>query len=146
MEDLRQQSPLFSLQVDDKGIQVLKSGSAWAKALAVLGFILAAMILLFGGMLYIELTRITAYNTYSKANYSRLALLYLGGTVLLACFFIVGSAFTLRFANRVAAAIRTNDTVYLNDGIGAIRNGMIFWAILFILFIGLLLLAIATWK
>lgn len=145
MDDHRQR-PLFSLQIDDRGIQVLKSGSAWAKALAVLGFILAAMILLFGGMLYIELTRMMGYNTYSRANYSRLALLYLAGAVLMSCFFIVGSAFTLRFANRVAAAIRTNDTSYLNDGMGAIRNGMIFWAILFILFIGLLLLAIATWK
>ncbi|HEY6505458.1 MAG TPA: hypothetical protein VIZ28_15900 [Chitinophagaceae bacterium] len=137
-----QPSSLFGLSVDDQARATLKAASQWGRVLAVLGFILGGLVLLLGIVVYGRLTGSyggngNAYRSSVQAAATRNLIF----CILTAGIFITSGIFTLNFSNRTSTALNTSDQYSLNSGLAAIRGGIIFWAVIFIIFILLLLLA-----
>lgn len=140
--DNDQPSSLFGLTVDDQARATLKGASQWGRVLAVLGFILGGLILLLGIVIYGRLT-----DSYSNNGSAYRSSVQVAATrnlifcIITAGIFITGGVFTLNFSNRTSTALATSDQYSLNNGLAAIRSVIIFWAVIFIIFILLLLLA-----
>lgn len=136
----QEESSLFGLNIDQQSSAALKSASQWGRFLAILGFILGVLISVLGLIIYIKIT--TGYHdTYRGLSAARrLGMRYLIVFFLSAAVMITGAVFTLNFSNKVATALHTHDQSLLNNGLSAIKNGIIFWSVLFVIFVLLMLL------
>lgn len=132
---------LFGLSIDEENTGTLRSASQWGKVLAVLGFVLGAMVILLGIILYNKIAGSYSPGDYAARSLKTIALRYLVISVLFGGVFITGAIFTMNFSNRVITALNTHDQYSLNSGLSAIKSGIIFWTIMFVLFILLLILA-----
>jgi hypothetical protein len=134
-------SSLFGLSIDEQSTATLRTASQWGKVLSILGFILGISILILGFVMYSKLM-VSYRGTYRGSGAVQTAATrYLILCVLMAGVFITGAIFTLNFSSRVATALNTSDQYSLNSGLVSIKSGIIFWAVIFIIFILLVLLA-----
>lgn len=136
-----QLTSLFGLSIDDQCSATFRAAAQWGKVLSLLGFILGALMLFFGILVYSKIAGSFNGNRYISRSMQTAAIRYLIICFLFAGLFITGAIFTLNFSNKVATALNTSDQLSLNNGLIAIKNGIIFWAVIFIIFIILLLLA-----
>lgn len=139
--DNDQAPSLFGLSIDNQGSSALKAASQWGRVLSVLGFILGALVLFFGILVYSKIAGSFSGNKYASSSVQTAATRYLIICVLFSGVFITGAIFTLNFSSRVVTALNTSDQYSLNSGLTAIKNGIIFWTFIFIIFIILVLLA-----
>lgn len=135
-----EQPSLFGMSVDNEGEVALRSAVQWGRVLAVLGIISGVLTLLLGFIVYNRLL-----GNYSGAYRPRTAKpganRFLLFCIIFAGIFVTSSILTLNFSSKIAAGLNGNDQQSLNGGFAAIRNVLIFWAIIYIIFILLLLLA-----
>ena len=131
-----QGSQLFQLNIDTNATMALRGAASWAKVLAIVGFILGALFVIFG-ILFQSAMKNGGYG--SILGSSGLIVYLIFGIVM-----VVSSIFALNFASKISAALRTNDQASLSVGIGAVRNYFAFWAILCIIFLLLLLISIVS--
>lgn len=134
-------SSLFGLSIDEQAAVTLRSASQWGRLLAILGFVLGILILLLGIVVYSRLTGSYAGSGAYRSSVQTAATRNLIICLILSGMFITGAIFTLNFSNRISLALQTSDQYALNSGLSAIRNLIIFWAIIFIIFILLMLFA-----
>ncbi|MBC7947225.1 MAG: hypothetical protein H7Y42_05045 [Chitinophagaceae bacterium] len=135
------QPSLFGLSVDQESAATLKSAAQWGKVLAVLGWILGGLVLLFGIVAYIKITHTYRGSGFAVRSAETGALRALIVCILFSSILVTGAIFTWNFSNRTNTALDTTDQYSLNSGLSSMKSGMIFWAIIFIVFILLMLLA-----
>ena len=129
-----QGGPLFQLNIDMNANIALRSAASWAKVLAIVGFIMGILFVIFGFLVQNAMRSGGYYGRSSSMIGSYGLVVYL----ILGIVMIVSSVFALNFANKVTAALTANDQVALAAGIGAARNYFAFWAVLCIIFLLLL--------
>ncbi|MDP4263105.1 MAG: hypothetical protein Q8941_11310 [Bacteroidota bacterium] len=134
---------LFELSIDQQAATTLRTASQWGRFLSVLGFILGVLILIMGFVLYNKLTPDYRGAYRGSPALRQLAIRYLIVCILLAAVFVTGAIFTLNFSNRTTTALNTQDQRLMNSGLAAIRNGIILWSVVFVIFILLTLLLFA---
>jgi hypothetical protein len=132
---------LFGLSIDEESNAVLRVAAQWGKLLSVLGFVLAALVFVLGIIIYNKITGSYSGNDYASHSIKTLATRYLIACILFAGVFVTGAVFTLNFSNRITTALNTSDQPSLNSGLAAIKSGIIFRVVIFIIFIILILLA-----
>jgi hypothetical protein len=133
-----QNAPLFGLNIDALGLSILRTSAQWAKSLSILGILLGLISFGLG---------ISFYSRFSGGYYnsrSALASIYLIAFISYAVIFIVSAIFLLNFSNKITLALQANDQAALNAGMNALKNAIIFWTIVFIVFLVILLLALAN--
>lgn len=135
-----QGGPLFQLNIDMNANMALRSAASWAKVLAIVGFIMGILFVIFGILVQNAMRSGGYYGRNSSMIGSYGLVVYL----ILGIVMIVSSVFALNFANKVTAALTANDQVALAAGIGAARNYFAFWAVLCIIFLLLLLISVVT--
>ena len=139
-----QNTSLFGLNIDMNGSAILRSAAQWAKALAILGIIIGVVSCIFGFLLHNRLTTVNGrFSDFSSRTADSVATLYLIVFIIYGVVFFISSIFLFGFSNKTITGLNTNDQVTLNAGFNAIKNGIIFWTIIFIVFLLLLLLALA---
>src|SRR5882724_2195759 len=103
-----QELSLFELTIDQQTSATLRTASQWGRFLAIMGFVLGALILIFGIVLYGKIT--STYNgfrsDYGSGIAQKLAMRYLIVCMLFAAVMVTGAIFTLSFSNRVVTALR----------------------------------------
>lgn len=134
-----QGSQLFQLNIDTNATMALKGAASWAKVLAIVGFILGALFVMFGILFQTAMSRGGYRSDAGILGTSGMIVYLIFGIII-----IVSSIFALNFANKISAALRSNDQASLSVGIGAVRNYFAFWAILCIIFLLLLLISVVS--
>ena len=144
MEDQSQSSPLFGLSFDDNS-GTLRSAAGWAKVLGVLGVVFGAF---FFVIAFIVQNSVEKYGYYGSSQGREATSLVATGAmivyVLIGVLTIIGSIFPITFANKILAALRTNDPSALRSGFSGLRNYFAYWSILMIIGLLFMLLAIAS--
>jgi hypothetical protein len=131
---------LFGLSVDEETAATLRSASKWGRLLAILGFILGVLVILLGTMVYYKMLN-AGRSDYASRSMGAIATRYLVSSILFGGIFITGGIFTLNFSSKIATALKTTDQFSLNNGLSAIKSGIVFWAVIFIILIVFILLA-----
>jgi uncharacterized membrane protein len=135
-----EESSLFGLGIDPESAATLRTASQWARLLSILGFILGTLVLIFGLILYNKILASYGSDYIAARTAARmLANRYLIACVLFAAVLMTGAVLTLNFSNRTMTALDNNDQSALNGGLSAMKSGIIFWSIVFILFIIIML-------
>ena len=134
-----QGSQLFQLNIDTNANMALRGAASWARVLAIVGFILGALFVIFG-ILFQNAMRNGGYGANSSVLSSAGLIVYLIFGIVM----IISSIFALNFASKISTALGTNDQAALSAGIGGARNYFAFWAILCIIFLLLLLISLVS--
>lgn len=146
-----QNTSLFQLGLDGPSTYTLKNAASWARVLAVTGFIMAILFIIFG---------ILMQTIISKAGGSFRSMEGLDGTssmnvansmgtmgliiyVIFGGLYAISSLFAYSFASKVSTAIKTNDQDLLTAGFSGVRNFFAFWAVLSIIMLLFLLIGLA---
>ena len=126
----------FGLQIDNSNIPYLNEAAKWGKFLAVIGFILCALLLLSG--LFAGAFMAASFTQVD----SELASLGSLGTgfitfwlIFVALLYFFPSFYLFSFASKMQAAIRNNDQINLNASFKNLKSCLKFWGILFIIFL-----------
>lgn len=126
-------SNTFLLQVDNGNIPYLNEAAKWAKFLAIIGFIICALLVISGifmGAFMGAFSRIDSElgslrnlgNGFFMIYFSLIALLY---------FF--PSLYLFNFASKMQIALRNNDQINLNASFKNLKSCFKFWGIFFII-------------
>ena len=132
----------FALQVDNGNIPYLAEAAKWAKFLAILGFIVCALIILValfaGTFISTMFTQLEPQSSITSAPISgTVVIIYY---VLIALLYFFPCLYLFNFASKMQAAIRNNDQVYLNNSFKNLKSWFKFCGILAV--IGLCIIAI----
>lgn len=114
-----QDSSLFGLSLDPNGKAHLAEAARWAKFIAIVGFIMCGLVVLFGiffSSIFANLSssaRYTPYDTYSQGAGSfatMMAIIY----IVIAVIWFFPFLFMFRFAGKMKLALAANDQEALN--------------------------------
>lgn len=142
-----QNTSLFQLNLDAANSYTLRSAASWAKVLAVVGFIMAAVFVILGIMMQSMINRVTGRGLYDE-GFGR-GSMQMAGTmgliiyVIGALLYAVSSMFALNFSNKITTALKTNDQAALNAGFAGVRNYFAFWTVLMIICLLFMLIGLA---
>ncbi len=143
-----QNASLFQLNLDAQSSYTLKNAASWAKMLAIAGLIMAVLFVIFGVLMQTMMGKLSSGSRYYGEDIGTGGM-QMAGTMGLIIYVICGllyaisSLFALNFANKINAALRTNDQALLNAGFTGVRNFFAFWAIMMIIFLLFMLIGIA---
>lgn len=143
-----QNTSLFQLNIDGQSSNTLKNAASWAKILAIVGFIVAFLFVIFGVMMQSVMGKMSTGGRYYDDEIGKGGM-QMAGTMGLIIYVICGglyaisSLFALNFANKITAGLKTNDQAQLNAGFGGVRNFFAFWAVLMIICLLFLLIGLA---
>lgn len=133
-------SSLFSLNIDANSNSTLSSAASWAKILAIVGFILGVLFVIFGLLVQGAVSRNGGFGTSTSTIGAYGMIVY----IIMGIVMIISSVFALNFSNKVSAALKANDQASLSAGFGGARNYFAFWAVLCIIFLLLLLISLVS--
>ena len=126
----------LALHVDNGNIPYLAEAAKWAKFLAILGFIVCALILIVavfaGPMLSTAFSQLEPQATGISAMSGTVIIIYY---VIIAALYFFPCLYLFNFASKMQAAIRNNDQVYLNNSFRNIKSFFKFWGILTVIFL-----------
>ncbi|MBS1655224.1 MAG: hypothetical protein JSU05_10295 [Bacteroidetes bacterium] len=114
-----QESSLFGLSIDTNSKAHLAEAARWAKFLAIIGFIVCGLVVVFGiffGTIMSTLGSGAGYGRYSEMQAmgsglgAMMAVLY----ILIALLYFFPTLFLYRFATKAKAALASNDQETLN--------------------------------
>jgi hypothetical protein len=132
--------PLFQLNVDMNANMALRGAASWAKVLAIVGFIIGILFVIVGVLAQNAMNS----GAYYGRNSSMMGNIGMVVYIIMGLIMIIGSIFSLNFANKISTAVRANDQVALAGGFSAARNYFAFWAVICIIFLLLILITIVS--
>jgi hypothetical protein len=127
-------SDTTSLQVDNGNIPYLAEAAKWAKFLAILGFIICALLVLtgvFSGTLLAPSFAEINPDLQSMGNLST-AFLAVWFT-LIAILYFFPSLYLFNFASKMQIALKNNDQISLNTSFKNLKSCFKFWGIFLII-------------
>jgi hypothetical protein len=133
----------FSLQVDGSNIPYLNEAAKWAKFLAVLGFIICALLILtavFAGTFLAS--------SFSQVDSELSSLGSIGSGFITVWFLLVAllyffpSFYLFNFASKMQTALRNNDQINLNNAFKNLKSCFKFWGVLFFMILSFFSLVI----
>lgn len=134
---------LLDLQLDQLTASYLYDAAKWNKFLAIVGFILCGLMIVFSifagsifTAMYGSMPGMEGMNFMSAGGGIFLTIFYLGATVL----YLIPNIWRYKFAVQAMAAVRGNDVVQLNLSLNNLRKYSKFWGILTIIIIVLYVL------
>lgn len=135
---------LFTLEVDAEAKSHLKDAAKWAKFLAIVGFIALGLILIITCIVSIR-THNSMVELYGEGSAGRGEMI---GSIVAASFFVViyffPCFFSLRFANKMQAAINADDAASLNDAFKNLKITFRYVGIITIIFLALFVIGLLT--
>lgn len=143
-------TPLFGLSIEGQTASTLGSSVQWGRILAICGIIFGAMFILIGILLTSLMSRATSGLDGLESSGSMRNSMMLGAGVGMIIYIIMGgltilgNVFLLNYANKVGAALKTNDVGTLTSGFAGLRNYFAFWAVIMIISLLFMLLAILS--
>ena len=130
------------LHIDSISFNYLRETSKWAKFLAIIGFIMTGVFVLFaffGATMFSTLMRTNPYGGDIAGSFGFIiTIVYL--IVAAISFFL--SLFLYRFGARTLAGLQATDQDSLNDGIGNLKSFFKMYGIIVIIYLGFLALAL----
>ena len=144
--DQDQNTSLFGLGIDPAAKNHLSEAARWAKFLAICGFIMLGMMVIYGLLISVVFSQFTRYeDTYSSRNIKNTlgAIMFVFYTVcaLLAFFPYL---FLLRFANKMKRALESDDQAELNNSFMNLKILYRYLGILTIIGLAFMLLGILS--
>ena len=129
--------PLFGLSIEGQTTLTVNSSATWARVLSICGIIFGAMMIFLG----IVFTSIISGNASKEGfesdsidkNMAFAAGMGMFVYIIMGALTILGNVFLLNYANRISAAVKSNDSVKLNSAFTSLRNYCAFWAIIMII-------------
>jgi hypothetical protein len=120
LSDMEQTSSLFSLSIDPITKAHLADAARWARFLAICGFVLLGLMLLFGIFMMIGMSsEISSSISQEYGNNSMFGAMGMGvfvlGWIISALIIFFPLLYLLRFANRMRASLNGNDQQELNN-------------------------------
>ena len=143
-----QDTSLFQLNIDGQSSYTLKNAASWAKVLAIVGFIMAILFVIFGVMMQTLMEKATSGSRYYGEEIGTGGMKMAGTMgliiyVILGALYAISSLFSLNCANKISSALKTNDQAMLNAGFSGARNYFAFWAIMMIICLLFMLIGVA---
>jgi len=123
----------FGLQVDNGNIPYLAEAAKWAKFLSILGFILCALMIIFGLFAGTFLATLPEFNSDFGSMGSAGGMVITIWMILAALLYFFPSLYLFNFASKMQTAIRNNDQIYLNNSFKNLKSCFKFWGILLII-------------
>ena len=140
--DTDQNQPLFGLNIDETIKSHLNEAARWGKFLAVMGFIVCALILIGGIFLATSINNVPAYNRfYERDTAPGLGTAAIIVYVLVAVLYFFPCLFLLRFSDKMKIALRSNDPANLTISFQNLKILFRYVGILTIIVISIYLLA-----
>ena len=138
-----QESSLFGLGIDATSKSHLSETGRWAKFLAIFGMIMCGLMVILGifASVAISETMNREYG-YRRGDTAGMGASMMIMYVLMAVIYFFPCLFTLRFANHMQSAIRSNDQAALNEAFKNLKITFRFVGILSIIVLAFLVLAI----
>ena len=113
-----QNTSLFGLAIDPNSKTHLAEAARWARFLAIVGFVMCALIIVIGvfaGSFFSLFMRSSTYNTgFDSAMTSGLGTMMLVLYIFIAVIYFFPCLFLFRFANHMKTALASNDQSILN--------------------------------
>lgn len=131
-----------NLQVDDIASAHLRETAKWAKFLSILGFIVSALLVVFGLFAGSILTNFNKMGDPSGVGAKvigagMLSVIY----IIIAAIYIMLSLFLYRFATRMQATLQNNDQQQFNDALNNLRLVYKITGIIVVIYLCFLVLA-----
>lgn len=144
-----QSSSLFGLSIDPTTKAHLTETARWAKFLAICGFIMLALMIVYGIVITTVMSATMGAMENEFGGYYQQSSLTAGMTTFMIVIFIVVALiyffpilFTLRFANKMKIALNNNDQDALNESFMNLKITLRYLGILTIICLALMLLSI----
>jgi hypothetical protein len=137
MEQVSTPSSLFSLSVDPVAKTHLAETAKWARFLAIIGFIFLGLGLVVGILSILTMSYATGNMSGDTTGFAAIASMGIAGFILV--YVIVGLIiffpllFLLRFANKMKAALASDDQQRLNLSFQNLKAYFRFWGIIAII-------------
>lgn len=138
---------LFDLRIDNESTGFLSEAARWAKFLAIIGFVMCALMFIGGLFASLFMSSLTegmeglggeSYATYSSYNRKFTMVFY----VVFGIISVFPYLYLFRFATRMQEALRSSDQDVLNSSFSNLKSLFKFVGILTIIMLGFLLLAL----
>ena len=141
---------LFGLTIEANTASTISSSAQWSRILAWCGIIMGAMLVIFGLLFQMMLSKATSgVNRFESNDGFAGGMAFAGGAgmvmyIIMGGLTILGNVFLLNYANKISTALKTNDQGTLNAGFAGLRNYMAFWGIIMIICLLFMLIGFAT--
>jgi hypothetical protein len=131
---------LFDLQIDGQSSQFLLETARWAKFLSIVGFVMSALLILFG----LSARSIIALMVSSQWGESAgIASVFFSIVfVIIALLYFFPCFYLFNFSSKMQLALRTNDQVHLNGSFKNLKSCMRFVGIFTIVMLSFYILVI----
>lgn len=126
----------FTLQVDNGNIPYLAEAAKWAKFLAIIGFIICALLVLMG--VFAGTFFASSINQFDSDLQSMGALgtgIFTVWFVIIALVYFLPTLYLYNFASKMQVALRNNDQINLNNSFKNLKSCFKFFGILLIIFL-----------
>lgn len=133
---MEQSNSLFELQIDQRTSVFLKETAKWSKFLAIVGFILMALViivLLFAGAAMNSMMS-SAYGTTSTGAGGSFQLILFAAFMLI---YFFPTYYLYKFATKMQVALRTNDQEMLNTSFENLKSCFKFMGIFMIIILAI---------
>jgi uncharacterized membrane protein YjgN (DUF898 family) len=142
-----QETSLFGLSIDPIGKSHLSDTTKWAKFLAIVGMVICGLVVIFGIIAAISLSNAEGdfqrqFGRRSRSYGSEVGITLMITYIIIAVIYFFPCMFTLRFANHMQNAMRSNDQASLNESFKNLKVTFRYVGILTIIFIALFLLGL----
>lgn len=140
---------LFGLTIEANTASTMSSSAQWSRILAWCGIIMGAMLVIFGLLFQMFLSKATSINRFESNDGFAGGMAMAGGAgmvmyIIMGGLTILGNVFLLNYANKISTALKTNDQATLNSGFAGLRNYMAFWGIIMIICLLFMLIGFAS--
>jgi hypothetical protein len=140
---------LFGLTIEANTASTMSSSAQWSRILAWCGIIMGAMLVIFGLLFQMMLSKATSINRFESNDGFAGGMAFAGGAgmvmyIIMGGLTILGNVFLLNYANKISTALKTNDQGTLNAGFAGLRNYMAFWGIIMIICLLFMLIGFAS--
>jgi uncharacterized membrane protein YjgN (DUF898 family) len=144
--DQNQTTPLFGLSVDATSKKFLSETARWASFLAVIGFIVCALVVIGGIVVAIAASQFdSAFDSYNSGSSIRMSGSGFGAVlgvvyILFAVLYFFPCLYLLRFSNHMKVAIAAEDQTRLTTAFENLKSVFKFMGILTIIILSLYVL------
>jgi hypothetical protein len=142
-------TPLFGLTIEGQTAATISSSVQWGRILAICGIIFGGFFILVGILLTTFLSRAGGMGGLESDASFRSSMALGAGVgmvmyILMGGLTILGNVFLLNYANKVGAALKTNDAALLNSGFAGLRNYFAFWGVIMMICLLLMVLGVLS--
>jgi hypothetical protein len=143
---MEQTTSLFGLGIDTIARNHLSEAARWAKFLAVCGFILIGLMVLYGMAMVMFFTQLPDYDDSYRTNETKSLLGIITSVIFAACILLAffPYLFLLKFANKMKRALESDDQSELNASFMNLKIPYRYMGILTIISLAFIVLSLIT--